>query len=96
MTDSSLTIDCTYSDGLTVDRWLSAVAAVTIESMGVTPPWRVGMVKWVLGIGAFPLILSLSVCDRHQPLLNTFGVHTHGSFLKQNPNSSVHTSKDVK
>ena len=40
MTDSTLTVDCTYSDGLTVDRWLSAVAAVTIESMGVTPPCR--------------------------------------------------------
>ena len=35
---TALTIVCTYSDGLTVGRWLSAVAAVTIESMGVTPP----------------------------------------------------------
>jgi len=39
LTDSTLTVDCTYSDGLTIDRWRSAVAAVTIESMGVTPPW---------------------------------------------------------
>ena len=36
---AALTVDCTCLGGLTVDRWLSAVAAVTIGSMGVTPPW---------------------------------------------------------
>ena len=37
----ALTVDPAYSGGLTIDRWLSAVAAVTIESMGVTPPWNI-------------------------------------------------------
>ena len=36
--DSALTVDPTYLAGLTIDRWLSAVRAVTIEFMGMTPP----------------------------------------------------------
>jgi len=51
--------------------------------------------KWVLWVGVFPLILSFPVCDRHQPLYTNFGVHTHGSFLEQNPNSGVNDSKDI-